>query len=68
MASAKFREMHLRGIAYRQRQRPPIQTPEKASYRAKVHTSTDQLADVGNRAKPGILIVYHTPQREGYID
>ena len=33
--------------------------PNWAAYREKYHTSTDQLADIGNRAKPGLLIVYH---------
>ena len=33
--------------------------PSWPAYRAKYHTSTDQLADIGNRAKPGLLIVYH---------
>lgn len=33
--------------------------PNWPAYRAKYHTSTDQLADIGNRTKPGIIIVYH---------
>jgi ribonuclease BN (tRNA processing enzyme) len=33
--------------------------PDWVGYRAKYHTSTDQLAEIANRTKPGILIVYH---------
>lgn len=33
------------------------------AYRAKYHTSTDQLADIANRTKPGNLIIYHTSGR-----
>ena len=37
--------------------------PDWPSYRARYHTSTDQLAEIANRTKPGILIVYHTSGR-----
>ena len=37
--------------------------PDWPKYRAKYHTSTDELADIANRTKPGILIVYHTSRR-----
>jgi ribonuclease BN (tRNA processing enzyme) len=33
--------------------------PDWPAYRAKYHTSTEQLADIANHTKPGILIVYH---------
>jgi ribonuclease Z len=33
--------------------------PDWVAYRSKYHTSTDQLAEIANRTKPGILIVYH---------
>lgn len=33
------------------------------SYSAKYHTSTEQLADIGNRTKPGLLILYHISGR-----
>jgi ribonuclease Z len=37
--------------------------PDWTRYRAKYHTSTKQLAEIANRSKPGILIVYHTSGR-----
>jgi ribonuclease BN (tRNA processing enzyme) len=37
--------------------------PEWPVYRAKYHTSTEQLADIANRTKPGILIVQHVSGR-----
>lgn len=37
--------------------------PDYKTYRAKYHTSTSELAEIANRAKPGILIVYHTAGR-----
>ncbi|HXN22585.1 MAG TPA: MBL fold metallo-hydrolase [Candidatus Dormibacteraeota bacterium] len=37
--------------------------PDWTAYRAKYHTSTEQLAEIANRSKPGILIVYHTSGR-----
>jgi ribonuclease Z len=33
--------------------------PDWLAYRARYHTSTDQLAEIANRTKPGLLIVYH---------
>ncbi|HKV64231.1 MAG TPA: MBL fold metallo-hydrolase [Candidatus Acidoferrum sp.] len=33
------------------------------AYRAKYHTSTGELAEIANRAKPGIVVVYHTSGR-----
>lgn len=38
--------------------------PDWDAYRAKYHTSTDQLAEIANRTKPGILILYHTTTPE----
>jgi ribonuclease BN (tRNA processing enzyme) len=37
--------------------------PDWPKYSAKYHTSTDELADIANRTKPGILVVYHTSRR-----
>ena len=37
--------------------------PDYQTYRAKYHTSTSELAEIANRAKPGILVVYHTSGR-----
>ena len=33
------------------------------TYRAKYHTSTSELAEIANRSKPGILVIYHTAGR-----
>ena len=37
--------------------------PDWPTVRAQYHTSTDQLAQIANRTKPGLLIVYHTSGR-----
>ena len=37
--------------------------PDYKMYRAKYHTSTSELAEIANRAKPGILVIYHTSGR-----
>jgi ribonuclease Z len=37
--------------------------PNYKTYRAKYHTSTSELAEIANRTKPGILVVYHTAGR-----
>lgn len=37
--------------------------PDWPAYSAKYHTSTAQLAEIANRAKPGMLIVYHVSGR-----
>jgi ribonuclease BN (tRNA processing enzyme) len=37
--------------------------PDWQAYRAKYHTSTTQLAEIAERTKPGILIVYHISGR-----
>jgi len=37
--------------------------PDYKTYRAKYHTSTSELAEIANRAKPGILVFYHTSGR-----
>ena len=37
--------------------------PDYKTYRAKYHTSTSELAEIASRAKPGILVVYHTSGR-----
>jgi ribonuclease BN (tRNA processing enzyme) len=38
--------------------------PNWPAYRAKYHTTTDQLADIANRTKPGLLVVYHNSANE----
>lgn len=38
--------------------------PDWPAYRARYHTTTDQLADIANRTKPGLLIVYHNAASE----
>ncbi len=40
-----------------------LSMPDYKTYRAKYHTSTSELAEIANRAKPGILVVYHTAGR-----
>lgn len=45
---------------------PSVKVPvmeDWPAYSAKYHTSTAQLAEIANRTKPGILIVYHTSGR-----
>lgn len=34
-----------------------------AAYRAKYHTSTEQLADIASRTHPGLLVIYHLSGR-----
>ena len=38
--------------------------PDWPAYRARYHTTTDQLAELANRAKPGLLVVYHNAAAE----
>lgn len=38
--------------------------PDWPAYRAKYHTTTDQLAEIANRTKPGLLVVYHNSSDE----
>lgn len=38
--------------------------PDWPAYRARYHTTTDQLGDIANRTKPGLLIVYHNAAKE----
>ena len=40
-----------------------LSMPDYKTYRAKYHTSTSELAEIANRAKAGILVVYHTAGR-----
>ena len=44
---------------------PTVKVPMKdwPEYSAKYHTSTTQLAEIANRAKPGLLIMYHVSGR-----
>src|SRR5207302_10657227 len=37
--------------------------PDWKSYRAKYHTSTEQMGDIADRTKPGLLIIYHVAGR-----
>jgi len=48
--------------AYSPDSKPP-NVPDWLKYRAQYHTSTEELADIANRTKPGLLIVYHTSRR-----
>ncbi|HAM53041.1 MAG TPA: MBL fold metallo-hydrolase [Nitrospiraceae bacterium] len=41
--------------------RPNPQGFDIRAYAAKYHTTTVQLADLANKAKPGLLILYHNP-------
>lgn len=38
--------------------------PNWPAYRAKYHTTTHQLAEIANRTKPGLLVVYHNNSNE----
>jgi ribonuclease Z len=40
-----------------------VAMPDWPAYSAKYHTSTTQLAEIANRAKPGLLILYHISGR-----
>jgi ribonuclease BN (tRNA processing enzyme) len=40
-----------------------VPMPDWPAYSAKYHTSTTQLAEIANRAKPGLLIMYHVSGR-----
>jgi ribonuclease BN (tRNA processing enzyme) len=40
-----------------------VPMPDWSNYRAKYHTSTEQLADIANRTKPGLLVIYHVSGR-----
>ena len=40
-----------------------LSMPNYKTYRAKYHTSTSELAEIANRTKPGILVIYHTAGR-----
>jgi ribonuclease BN (tRNA processing enzyme) len=41
--------------------RPELQGIDIRTYSAKYHTTTPQLAELANQAKPGLLILYHNP-------
>ena len=38
--------------------------PDWPAYRARYHTTSDQLADIANKTKPGLLILYHNSSDE----
>lgn len=38
--------------------------PDWPAYRARYHTTSDQLADIANKTKPGLLILYHNGSDE----
>ena len=40
-------------------ERLPTRPPEWQRYHTAFHTSTVELAEIGNRARPGLLVVYH---------
>lgn len=40
-----------------------VPMPDWPTYRAKYHTSTEQLAEIANRLKPGLLVIYHISGR-----
>jgi ribonuclease BN (tRNA processing enzyme) len=40
-----------------------LRMPDYKAYRAKYHTSTSELAEIANRTKPEILVVYHAAGR-----
>ena len=42
---------------------PPPKMPDWQTYRAKYHTSTEQLAEIANQTQPDLLIVYHNSGR-----
>ncbi|MBT0664804.1 MBL fold metallo-hydrolase [Geobacter pelophilus] len=41
--------------------RPNAQGHDIRAYAAKYHTTTSQLVELANKAKPGILVMYHNP-------
>ncbi len=42
--------------------------PDWPAYRARYHTTTDQLANIANQTKPGLLIVYHNAANEAGLE
>lgn len=40
-------------------ERFPTRPPEWQAYHSQFHTSTIELADIANRARPGMLVLYH---------
>jgi ribonuclease BN (tRNA processing enzyme) len=40
-----------------------VPMPDWPAYSARYHTSTKQLAEIANRAKPGLLVIYHVSGR-----
>lgn len=40
-----------------------VPMPDWPTYRAKYHTSTEQLGEIANRTKPGLLVIYHISGR-----
>ena len=40
-------------------ERLPVRPPAWQRYHRRFHTSTVELADVANRARPGLLVLYH---------
>jgi ribonuclease BN (tRNA processing enzyme) len=41
--------------------RPNAQGDDIRAYVAKYHTTTEQLAELAAKAKPGLLVLYHNP-------
>lgn len=42
--------------------------PDWPAYRARYHTTTDQLAEIANRTNPGLLVVYHNAADEAGLN
>lgn len=42
--------------------------PNWPAYRARYHTTSDQLADIANQTKPGLLILYHNGSDEAGLE
>jgi ribonuclease BN (tRNA processing enzyme) len=41
--------------------------PEWPAYRARYHTTSDELADIANKTKPGLLVLYHNGSDEAAL-
>lgn len=42
--------------------------PDWPTYRARYHTTTDQLAEIASRTNPGLLVVYHNAADEAGLE
>jgi ribonuclease BN (tRNA processing enzyme) len=41
--------------------------PDWPAYRARYHTTSDELADIANKTKPGLLVLYHNGSDEAAL-